>query len=88
MAYLRFQLDSKQEPVQFPELPPPQAVPAMAATVGPPTTYAPANTTNPFVGCDVGPYPNPHCTLTGFPPVAMRRLLHLERSESNQNGPL
>eukprot|EP00971_Amphidinium_carterae_P120079 2378698-Amphidinium_carterae.1 len=35
MAYLRFQLDSKQEPAQFSELPPPQAVPAMAATVGP-----------------------------------------------------
>eukprot|EP00971_Amphidinium_carterae_P111926 2216927-Amphidinium_carterae.1 len=69
MAYLRFQLESRPEPVQFSELQPPQAVPAMAAAVGPPITNAPTNTPNPFVGCSTGPHENPYRTLTGFPPV-------------------
>eukprot|EP00971_Amphidinium_carterae_P194783 3865162-Amphidinium_carterae.1 len=69
LAFLRFQLDMKGEPEQFTELPPPRAVPAMAATVGPPTTYAPPNAPNPFVGCGKGYQENPYRTLTGFPPV-------------------
>eukprot|EP00971_Amphidinium_carterae_P000209 4479-Amphidinium_carterae.1 len=69
MAFLRFQLETKAEPVQFTELPPPQAVPAMAATVDPPTTYAPFNTPNPFVGRGIGVQENPYHTLTGLPPI-------------------
>eukprot|EP00971_Amphidinium_carterae_P187194 3715462-Amphidinium_carterae.1 len=39
----------------------------MAATVGPPITYAPPSTPNPFVG--TGYKENPYRTLTGLPPV-------------------
>eukprot|EP00971_Amphidinium_carterae_P002439 48334-Amphidinium_carterae.2 len=55
LAYLRFQLDIKSEPVQFTELTPPQAVPAMAAAVGPPTSYAPPNAPNPLGNEDGNP---------------------------------
>eukprot|EP00971_Amphidinium_carterae_P243781 4841547-Amphidinium_carterae.3 len=71
-SFLRFQLETKAESEQFTKLPPPKAVPAMAATVGPPITYAPPNTPNPFVG--TGYQENPYRTLTELPPV--RQLLH------------
>eukprot|EP00971_Amphidinium_carterae_P017822 351057-Amphidinium_carterae.1 len=68
MAFLRFQLETKAEPEQFTELPPPKALPAMAATVGHPITYAPPNTPNPFVRHGTGYQENPYRTLTGLPP--------------------
>eukprot|EP00971_Amphidinium_carterae_P316863 6299035-Amphidinium_carterae.1 len=41
----------------------------MAATVGPPTTYAPcATTNNPFVSNGYKQCDNPYRTLTGLPP--------------------